>query len=118
MVWRSDPKPPKREKKVKQPLKRTRIKKKFKPSGERAVFKFLWDTKPHICEHCNVPLGNTGHAWNFAHKIRKSKNEAQRLNPDNIMLHCLSCHQELDQGTKEGYEMRKNLYKKQTHENI
>ncbi len=104
------PKPIRKEKRPRISIKRTAIKKKYKATGEKLVFKLIWDSRPHICANCKIPLGDTAHTYNFAHIVRKSRSENERLNPANISLHCLTCHMERDQGTKEKYEARTNLY--------
>jgi len=106
------PKPEKRAKKPKKPLKRTAIKKKRTVTGERAVNLKIWAERPHYCEHCNVYLGEEPLAYYFSHEVRKSKDNSKRLDPANIFLHCLVCHRAKDQGTKEQYEKRNDLYVK------
>jgi len=86
------PKPVKREKKPK-PIKRSRIKPKPKATGEANLFKQIWSERPHICENCKGDLGHEAKAWFFSHRVRKSRGEKYRLDPENIDLHCLKCHE-------------------------
>lgn len=78
-----------------------------KPTGEAGIFRAIWDTRPHICTNCKAWLPEPPRTYYFAHKIRKGKDESQRLNPENIEIHCLICHQLKDQGTKKQYDARK-----------
>ncbi len=101
-----DWKPVKQENKKAAPLKRTAIKKKFKATGEGEIFKEIWDERPHVCTWCKVHLGNEMRTWFFAHIKSKKQFPELRLDKVNIMLHCLECHTEYDQGTKASYAKR------------
>ncbi len=106
LKFRPDPKPPKREPKSKKPLVRTAIKKKFVVTGEKDVFEIIWSEREHICTNCKTYLGEDAQAWFFAHIKSKKKFPELRLEKTNIMLHCLICHHEYDNGTKEKYNKR------------
>lgn len=109
-MFRSHPKPEKKEKKKKG------LKRKRKATGEAQVFLKCWSEREHICTNCKVYLGEVAHSYNFAHLIRKGRDGSGRLNPDNILLHCFECHQQMDQGTSEGYNKRKGLHEKEEQE--
>ncbi len=73
------------------PLKQTRIKKEYKPTGELALFKEIWAERPHFCfvsgkklPHFDVRL--------FAHVIPKGNSPNMRLDKNNIVLLTPSNH--------------------------
>ena len=105
-MLKSDPKPPSRAKKKRQPLKRSAIKKKYNPSGEAKIFMEIWNEQPHICANCKAPLGDEPLTFNFAHIKPKGKYPELRLDKDNIFLSCFDCHYIEHNGTKAQYNAR------------
>ena len=89
--FNSDPKPPKKEKKKPVPLKRTAIKKNYKPSGELKMFQEIWNERNHICESCGASLYEFGHEL-FHHIKGKGKYPELRLEKSNIKILCFDCH--------------------------
>ena len=91
MTWKPDPKPEKTPKKAKKPLKRSAIKKHYKPTGEGdvhlEVLDRLSDFEAAKCFVCGIPLALVTHN-NMAHVLPKGKYPKFRLNPDNIVLLC------------------------------
>lgn len=108
--FRSDEKPAKKDlkdtPKGKPFMKRKPIKKKYKPTGEAEMFKQIWEERNHICTNCRTLLGDEAQVWFFAHIKSKKKFPELRLVKSNIMLHCLKCHHEYDNGTHESYAKR------------
>lgn len=67
-----------------------------KATGERAVFEFVWLSRPHNCEICGAAI-RTARPECFAHKFGKGTHRGERLNPLNVSLVCgLSCHAKVD----------------------
>jgi len=92
------------------PLARKPIKKKFKKaSGEAELFKSIWDSRPHYCEHCGIYLGNVMYSWFFSHRRAKSIAPELRLDPNNLDLWCRLCHDAWGNRGKEAFEARKNI---------
>lgn len=81
-------------------------KKKREPTGEGAMYKIIWNERPHVCTNCQIYLGDEPCAQFFAHIVRKSKGEQYRLDPDNVRILCMACHMALDQGTREQFSKR------------
>jgi 5-methylcytosine-specific restriction endonuclease McrA len=79
---------------------------KRKATGEAEMFREVWNERPHICVNCKEHLGSDAMAWFFAHIKSKKKHPELRLNKYNIMLLCLKCHHEYDNGTKESFTKR------------
>ncbi len=100
MTFKPYPKTPPRPKKPRQPLKRTPIKKKYKPTGEGQVFADIWKERPHNCSWCHIYLGEEMKAIFFDHIIPKSKAPALRLEKTNIRLLCERGHYLRHNGTK------------------
>ena len=98
-----------RLKKAKAVLKVSAMKRGKKPTGEKQVFLEIWSEREHQCVHCQVWLGEEPLAQYFAHKIRKGKDKALRLDKNNIQLMCLDCHMAMDQGTIEQFEKRRKI---------
>lgn len=86
----------------KKPLKRKR-----KATGERELFLKIWDERPHICTNrlCRRSLGDEPMAYYFAHVLSKGSRPDLRLDPENIVILCLSCHCQYDQGDKKLIEL-------------
>jgi hypothetical protein len=91
MAFKPDPKPEKREKKKPKPLKRTAIKQKFKPTGEKHAFEEVLDEisydGPTTCFVCGWQISIVTHN-NFAHILAKGKYPTLRLYPPNIKIMC------------------------------
>ena len=88
-------------------VKTTKRKKIRKPTGEAALFKEIWEQRPHVCANCRDYLGKEARAHYFAHIKPKSTHPELRLDPDNVMLLCSSCHFAYDFQGQEAYEKRK-----------
>lgn len=75
---------------------------------EVQVFREVWETTPHICQHCKKPVNNA-FIWErlikpqcFPHKLPKSMFPKCRLIPQNIWLVCsIECHREFDKDWKD-----------------
>jgi hypothetical protein len=68
--------------------KRVSLKKSFpKPTGELALFKAIWENRPHFCAICNEPLGEFNVSY-FSHLLPKSAFPKFRLYDKNLMLKC------------------------------
>lgn len=108
------PKPEPRKPKVKQPLKRQRIKQKpRKVTGEGDMFiKEVWNRRNHECDNCCDNLGNEPKAYMFAHDKGKGAHNELRLVSANILLLCRDCHYAKDSRGKKAFDERKDLHKK------
>src|ERR1035437_4445399 len=84
-MFKPDKKPHKTEKKKPVPLKRSAIKKKFKPSGEGEIFKKLIAENYHLSFISGLPIYNISHK-NCHHVLPKSKYEKFRLLGKNIIF--------------------------------
>lgn len=89
------------------PLPKKPLKFRRKLTGEGAIFKAVWLTRPHICVNCKEFLADPARSFYFAHIKPKSTHPELRLDIMNIMLLCLECHTAYDQGTKDQYEARR-----------
>ena len=72
-------------------LKRSPLKKKHKVTGELALFRSIWDERPHVCEKCGERLYEFSHN-NFHHILGKGKYPELRLVKSNVLLICFDCH--------------------------
>mgnify|MGYP002737672136 CR=1 FL=1 len=63
-----------------------------KPTGEKAVFREIWDERPHHCEVCKVAIREAT-ASNFSHLLPKGTYPEFRLDKRNIVLKCEACHE-------------------------
>ncbi len=81
-----------------------------KVTGEAEMFKEIWSEREHRCTNCKCHLGDEAKAFFFAHILPKGRHPELRLVKTNVMICCFDCHQQYDQGTKEGYAKRFNLY--------
>ena len=86
--------------------KRKPIKTKRKTTGEKMLFREIWNERLHICENCKVKLDNEARTFYFAHILPKSTHPELRLNKNNIKLLCYECHYAKDFQTKEKYISR------------
>jgi hypothetical protein len=91
MTFSPDPKPEKKPKKAPKPLKRSAIKKHFKPTGEGELHKDVLDSLSDFeaakCFVCGINLALVTHS-NMAHVLSKNKYPLFRLDPRNIVLLC------------------------------
>lgn len=62
------------------------------------MFTQIWMERPHYCQHCAKPLGPAMHSYYFSHIKSKGAHPELRLDPDNIQLLCLPCHNKYDNG--------------------
>ena len=63
-----------------------------KPTGEKAVFREIWDERPHHCEVCKVAIREAT-ASNFSHLLPKGSYPDYRLDKRCIVLKCEACHE-------------------------
>ena len=64
--------------------------------GQKELFLKIWGERPHYCVVCNNFLGHEPLAHYFAHLLPKGTYPKFKLNPENIELFCLNCHQDFD----------------------
>lgn len=72
-------------------MKRTKMGTKRKSTGEAAVFREIWDERPHECEVCEVEIREPT-ASNFSHLLPKNAYPDLQLSKINIRIKCLVCH--------------------------
>lgn len=71
--------------------------KKMKPrspknkSGQAALFKHIWESRPHSCEVCGTRIEEAT-ASNFSHLLPKGMYPDFKLREDNIVIKCRDCH--------------------------
>ena len=70
-----------------------------KPTGEKEVFKEIWEELDNNCYVCSKQLTNYSHIY-MSHILSKGAYPAFRLNKKNIIIKCFSCHQKWDFGIK------------------
>lgn len=119
------------------PLKRSRIKsteetkekRKETLRKERELYRYIFDTKPPICEECNKPLptefedenGNIIGIWQYSHVLAKNSFPEYRHEKWNMQRLCLNCHQIWDFGNKKSmkiYPIYKEVIKNNTGKDI
>lgn len=68
-----------------------------KPTGEKEVFKKIWEERGPYSQVSGVFLGEFNHCF-FAHILPKAKNKYPhfKLNPENIVLMTLKEHHDFD----------------------
>lgn len=100
------PKPPKREKRPRIALKRSPIKYVKVPTGEKEVFRGIWNSRPHKSEINGEPIYQA-RAGNFIHVIPKGQGKFPKfkLYAKNIILGTEAQHHLYDNGSHE--ELRK-----------
>lgn len=76
------------------------LSRKRKVTGERELFLKIWEEREHICIHCNRHLGDEPNVFYFSHIKSKGAYPELRLDPDNIELLCIECHQTYEFGSK------------------
>jgi len=76
---------------------------KRKADGQKVVFEFIWEDRPHKCQVCGVAI-HEARAANFAHILPKGSYPELKLDPRNIWLMCCS------QGEYVGCHDRQHFY--------
>lgn len=76
------------------------VKMKKKVTGEGALFKAIWETRPHKSFVSGEDLGKDGYPWMFAHVLPKKKYPDFRLLDRNIVLLTQEEHHEWDNGLR------------------
>jgi len=64
---------------------------KRKATGEKEVFRRIWESRDHKCLTCGVYI-KEAKAINFSHLLPKGKYPEYRLDENNIVLQCEDCH--------------------------
>ena len=89
-----------------------------KQTGEKELFRYIWETRPHECEHCGLPLREP-RAHYFAHIKSKGAYPELRLEESNIKLFCFDftnssngCHYLFDSGDNAQFEARRDKHRK------
>lgn len=62
---------------------------KRRPTGEKEIFRRIWESRRHACEICGVVI-KEARAANFAHVLPKGSYPELQLDERNIMLMCCS----------------------------
>lgn len=75
----------------------------------RGLFQEIWDERPHYCNHCGQYLGSEPRASFFAHIKSRGSHPELKMDKANIVLLCQECHYALDFQSKERYEERKDI---------
>lgn len=106
-MFRPDPKPEPREKKKRKPLKRSPLKYKKEPTGERNVFAEILKERGAISQISGTRIGFMSPA-NFIHVLAKGQNKFPKfkLYKKNIIIGTWNEHHQYDNGSHE--ELRKN----------
>ncbi len=81
------------------PLKRSPIKYRKKPTGERALFLKLWEEREHKCQVTGVTLSEPKVHY-FSHLLPKSRWPEARLDPANIWIVHEDVHAEWQHGDR------------------
>jgi len=93
--WRHKPKKQLKKSAIKKVSKKGLIKKKEKKELLAKDWEFylsLWNSRPHICQSCEIPLGDEPRTYMFDHLIEKQNREDLRHEEGNIFICCLECH--------------------------
>lgn len=92
-------------------MKRTPIRKKSKKQNKidrelRLVYQEIDETRPHKCTGCG-----TYHQLSHSHLIPRSRRRDLITDPNNITLHCLTCHKKWERGvsTDEMSDFHRNM---------
>jgi hypothetical protein len=104
-MFKSDWKPAPREKKPRQWLKRTPLRKKFpKNTGQLKTFNEIWNERAHYCQVCRDELKVFNKDF-FSHLLPKKNYTYYINNKENIWLMCCNrrnkCHDLWHNATKE-----------------
>jgi len=86
----------------KETKKKTYVK---KPTGELAMFRAIWETRPHKCTVCKSGIKEATPS-NFAHILSKGSYPSLRLLDRNIEILCADCHYKFDFGDSSGEEFK------------
>jgi 5-methylcytosine-specific restriction endonuclease McrA len=91
MKFNPQPKPEKTPKKEKKPIKRSALKRNYKPTGESSIFEAVLDGISDMeetkCFVCGIRVAVVTHN-NMAHVLSKKQYPKFRLNPKNIVILC------------------------------
>lgn len=71
-----------------------------KKTGELDLFKQIWEIRPHYCTNCGKWLGSILNVSFFSHIRSKGACPELRLDPNNIELLCVECHQKHEFGDR------------------
>lgn len=58
------------------------------------LFIKIWKERKRVCFVCEAPLGIEPRSHFFSHVLSKGAYPSFKLNEENIVLKCISCHQE------------------------
>lgn len=83
-----------------------KYKKPRKPTGEKEIFKQIWEEREHICINCKVYLGEEPIVHFFSHAKGKGAHPELRLDKGNIDILCRDCHYARDFQGKEKFKGR------------
>jgi len=86
------------------------MKRRRKPTGEKKIFKEIWEEREHRCINCLCHLGDEARVHYFSHIKSKGAYPELRLDKNNIQLLCMECHYAFDHQGSEYFLKRKNLY--------
>ena len=73
-------------------------KKKEELTRQWEFFLKIWSERPHICNSCGCFLGNEARSFMFDHLAEKELYPALKFKEWNILLVCLTCHNNRHQG--------------------
>lgn len=89
--------------KVKKPIARQSEKAKAKVGEEKALaeadkqfYSEVWNASPHKCEVCKVKLGKEPLTVFFHHILNKFSFPGFRHSPENILIVCHKCHNQIE----------------------
>jgi 5-methylcytosine-specific restriction endonuclease McrA len=60
---------------------------------EKDLFIKIWKERKRECFVCGIPLGIVPRAHFFSHVLSKGAYPSFKLNPENIVLKCIACHE-------------------------
>lgn len=61
--------------------------------GQAALFKRIWESRPHSCEVCGAHIEEAT-ASNFSHLLPKGTYPDFKLDDRNVVIKCAGCHDE------------------------
>jgi 5-methylcytosine-specific restriction endonuclease McrA len=73
------------------PRKKLKARSPNNKGGQVAMFKRIWDSRPHKCEVCGAHIEEAT-ASNFSHLLPKGTYPDFKLREDNIVIKCKNCH--------------------------
>lgn len=83
-------------------IKKRKVVKTKKPSGELALFTEIWFERDHICNKCGRVLHEPMRVHYFSHIHSKGARPDLRLDKNNIELLCMECHYKYEFGSRNG----------------